>query len=546
MRFFRTSLNQPFPVRKSQPLTIGTGVCSRPGATLPAGMKRFIVAAGSMSNRAPLFAIVITITITLGMVILIPSQSRAAPLLWSGPETIVSGTDELSYPLEFRACKLASEQHLVYFNETQRRLEYGHRKNESWSFESITGSIFPSSCDFSLFIWGNVPTVVYFDDSAGLLQYIRGAGAGWTPIAIPGTGDALDWKATATSDGNINVLWESEVGGIPRLSRKYSVGSSWFNETVVTLASSPGGMIAIALDASDVPHIVWHDPDLDAIRYARRQGLNDYLVETVIPLVDTCFWLDLKILEPDVPYVGVLDYPGQDDIIVRSAIRSGGHWNVDLLAPGMGWVFGSSMALATEEGESTDNRYFVYGLSEGFNCSYSQGNGWYRYAIDPLHGFPLGNVFDMDWDPVEEEVLLAFHGPSDREISFFIGQRVTTEEDLVIDLRLNQTTYAAGDAFSVDLDIVNPGLARAADLYVLLDVYNQYWFFPRWIQSLDYYCLEILALDNFTLPIIPAVILPSPLGSGGPFYFHAAAFEPGTPSVATLTSNTDSESFTFE
>jgi len=81
--------------------------------------------------------------------------------------------------------------------------------------------------------------------------------------------------------------------------------------------------------------------------------------------------------------------------------------------------------------------------------------------------------------------------------------------------------------------------SRVADLYILLDVFGQYWCYPSWIslaEGLDNLDFSIEAGQKRTLTVIPGFAMPL-VSQAGPFFFYAAMFEDGTLSTDTLTSN---------
>ncbi len=53
------------------------------------------------------------------------------------------------------------------------------------------------------------------------------------------------------------------------------------------------------------------------------------------------------------------------------------------------------------------------------------------------------------------------------------------------DLQLNQTEYHGGDHFLLDVQIANPDAAIHAFEYIILDVYQNYYFWPGWTQDID-------------------------------------------------------------
>jgi len=80
-----------------------------------------------------------------------------------------------------------------------------------------------------------------------------------------------------------------------------------------------------------------------------------------------------------------------------------------------------------------------------------------------------------------------------------------------IDVYTNNTRYFGGDIMSLTAAVSNPGAAISVDMYIVLGVYGDYFFWPRWTDDLDF---EIRVLDRgqqFTEAIIEPFVLPRPL-----------------------------------
>ena len=89
------------------------------------------------------------------------------------------------------------------------------------------------------------------------------------------------------------------------------------------------------------------------------------------------------------------------------------------------------------------------------------------------------------------------------------------------------------------MHITNPGAAQDVDLYVLLQVLDDFWCYPSWqniSQGLDQEALTVGAGMDEDRGLIPQFSMPA-VSSFGPLYFYAAMFEPGTVSLETLVSN---------
>ncbi len=120
------------------------------------------------------------------------------------------------------------------------------------------------------------------------------------------------------------------------------------------------------------------------------------------------------------------------------------------------------------------------------------------------------------------------------------------ENELVIDISMNQTTYYPGNFFRVAVAISNTGPQRSVDEYILLDLgelfgTDRFFFWPGWSEVLDFETILLSEGARLEQPIFQFV-LPSDLPSSGPFTFWAGLLDTGT---ATLACPIDFVSFRF-
>ena len=108
-------------------------------------------------------------------------------------------------------------------------------------------------------------------------------------------------------------------------------------------------------------------------------------------------------------------------------------------------------------------------------------------------------------------------------------------------------SFSEGDSCYLLLQTSNLGAPRNADLYVLLDVFGEYWCYPSWQPldlGLDFEVVTVPAGDS-DLTLIPEFTMPtvSPIG---PLHFYAALFEPGYLDLEHLASNGAAYEFSLE
>ncbi|MBN2055669.1 hypothetical protein JW905_12140 [bacterium] len=79
-------------------------------------------------------------------------------------------------------------------------------------------------------------------------------------------------------------------------------------------------------------------------------------------------------------------------------------------------------------------------------------------------------------------------------------QTPTSAYDRTIDVATNQGMYDAGDRFILFATLGNQGPAIIVDMYVVLDVYQNYYFYPSWGEELEYSVRNLLS--NWTYDLI--------------------------------------------
>ncbi len=113
-------------------------------------------------------------------------------------------------------------------------------------------------------------------------------------------------------------------------------------------------------------------------------------------------------------------------------------------------------------------------------------------------------------------------------------------DEPVLDLMLNQTDFGANDPFELIISIEYSGVSISVELYVILDVYGEYWFYPGWTQALDF---QTLMLDMDFNDVILAFQWPAGAGSASNLKFWAGLLEAGS---VNLLGNVDSVTFGYD
>ena len=168
----------------------------------------------------------------------------------------------------------------------------------------------------------------------------------------------------------------------------------------------------------------------------------------------------------------------------------------------------------------------------------SPDGGFNWYGVTP--GMPLSFASpgsDLRWrarltaDPAQQG------SPVIRSVTVSWGSGTAY---LTPDLDLNGVMFHAGDTFNLDLRLISSG-GISADVFILLDVYGSYWFWPSWTQTLDYGMRTPPA--GLTEENVFNFVWPTVDGSASGLRFWVGALASGT---ATLLGDIDMVEFGYE
>jgi len=106
---------------------------------------------------------------------------------------------------------------------------------------------------------------------------------------------------------------------------------------------------------------------------------------------------------------------------------------------------------------------------------------------------------------------------------------------------MNAQEYRGGDPVLLTYTVTRTGPGTSAHLYLFLEVFGQFFFYPSWGSAVDHAFLSVSANSEKSKDVLDFT-LPRPLSAGGPFVFYAALTLPGT---YDLMSNVAIWSFAF-
>lgn len=233
------------------------------------------------------------------------------------------------------------------------------------------------------------------------------------------------------------------------------------------------------------------------------------------------------------------------------------------------WYDGTSTQLTDNNFDDISpqisDRAVVWQACPDNDCLFFSSGNWEIYYFDgeQNHRVTYNDTIDYSvkvygsnlcWMSYDEESMEIYMGNLANETPFPTTMTPTPAptpsphqtpmpESIFLDLRLNNNFFSAGDLFLLDIDIVNFAPAQNIDLYVFLDVYDNYWFWPSWVMypAMDTERIFIPAQDVLRRSVLN-FIWPENSGAGTDIFFWSMA---SAPSSYELISNIESESFDY-
>jgi hypothetical protein len=111
---------------------------------------------------------------------------------------------------------------------------------------------------------------------------------------------------------------------------------------------------------------------------------------------------------------------------------------------------------------------------------------------------------------------------------------------LAIEFIMSNARFLPFEQCWINLRVKNmTSASQKADLYILLEVFGQYFCYPSWVdlnEGLDRQSIAIPSEYEGDFPVLPAFAMPE-CASAGPFHFYGLSFSEGKLSIDEVTSN---------
>jgi hypothetical protein len=488
---------------------------------------------------------------------------QAAELNWTAPQYVIGSTESLGRDLDLELDHQGN-YHLALAHDDVNTIWYSKWVEPTWTINE-TAVVIPGTHGyfFSLDLFGNFPVIHFTDNETGNMSWTMRTGSSWTPPeTVTGTYSTYFVRSIVDDFGAMHVMHLFRPGGGDSIWYSTDKSGSWVHESISEFAYPEYIVKAMdfALDSTGTPHFVWWDADDETVYYAVRTGSTAYDKSAVADAHD-CKWLSLSILDGDIPYFAWRNHTPSDTFVIMSASKIGESFYVNTVVDTSRIVYATDMAVAVEEGVTVENVYYLYSNidRELRYVRWVGGTGWVDDVIEEVNFPGVISSISARWDAGRNAVGVAIREHAANDVFFLLGYVPSDPTptpgpsptptptyvpccDIELDLGPDMD-YGPGDWMIGELHVRNVGAPTSADVYVLLEVFGEFWFAPGWTHDLDYYDMTLPSWENQIVTYLSGFHMPDPLPTGGPFYFYAAAFFPGTLEAESIISNVEIKEF---
>lgn len=366
---------------------------------------------------------------------------------------------------------------ISYYDQSNERLLYSFNPGSGWEEEIVEDGENLGGYTSLVFDSADRPHIGYCDFRNNDLQYAYFYAGSWIfwDLGVPGYCSDLV-LAPAGGFPHMCSMWPISVNR-SNLYYTHNTSSGWESETVLD-TGNPGVSAKIALDGAGHPMIAHRDASDGNLELLSIDQHGNWVNETVDPGPFIDGYLDLAVDSRGWPHISYHD-AGYGHLMY--ARWDGSAWRIETVDTDGTQGYYSSIAI-----DSADNPHIAY---------YDSGRRDLRYAW---------------WTP-------------EPDTPYFIM--------IMPDIDLQR-----GDTFQLVARGGNPGAdPLPVDLYILLDVFGAYWFYPGWTQELNFESRTMDPGSTFE-DIILSFTWPPGTGSASGLYFHGALLHQGSFDIVDIDS----------
>lgn len=279
--------------------------------------------------------------------------------------------------------------------------------------------------------------------------------------------DGWDNSAIYDSRGRIHTASTDFIAGIEYALREED--GTWNKETLPTEGIFYNGATSIVLDRSEEPHIVYHNPNNEALEYAHRDN-GSWVIE---PITDKGIFADVVIDATDHLYVCYLSKLDEEGTMAKVMVarQVGPNWlmeTVDTLT-NLNGVARRVTAIALDKSE---NIHVTYGDRKVVKYAHNKTGAWTSSIVESVDGSPgiLGALTDMVLDASEVPHIVYYQIPSQVRYATMVNSTVPMDNDndgFMSDVDCDDTNPSvnpgAQEIFNNDIDEDCDGIAQMID-----------------------------------------------------------------------------------
>jgi len=232
---------------------------------------------------------------------------------WTGTNWSIETVDsdgDAGYALTSIALDSNGYPHIAYYvDEYYYDLRYARWNGSDWNIEVVDSSGNVGLYPFITLDGNDYAHICYYAATNTELRYARWTGTNWSIEALDSPG-IVGWDCSIALDSDDHPRISYKDRSNRDLKYAEWTGTNWSIEIVAPIGLHGGGLLSIALDRNDNPHISyyfwinWSDGDL---RYTRWTGTN-WGIETVDSVGDVGTHSSIALDYNDVPHISYYDF----------------------------------------------------------------------------------------------------------------------------------------------------------------------------------------------------------------------------------------------
>lgn len=264
--------------------------------------------------------------------------------------------------------------HIIYFDDTNHQLRYAKwTTTASWEFETIDASG-PSNGNWNSMVLDSsgklhISYRLGYDNTGGGLKYAKESATGWSTDVVEKKKGAGLWGTSIAIDASENphIAYHDQLTG--KLRYAYWTGSRWKIETVDEIdGGAVGEYCNLALEADGTRHIAYRDVTNGNVKYALwNPSTESWSLQTVDSSTNVGNYLSMALDSGGNPHMSYRDNSNAD---LKYAYWTDSTWSIEIVESDVNVGLGNSLTL-----DSSDNPHIAYRDDTNADLRYARKTG---------------------------------------------------------------------------------------------------------------------------------------------------------------------------